>query len=368
MQTFLNQLVYFGFFQSLFLLIIYAFSSKNRKNINGYVVFLIFVLLIGLSGHLLYISEIFGKNRKLISISEFAILFFGATIYLFTKSSLLGQRFSYKQLVHYIPGVCYIFFILFYFMLAPREVLNQRVISGELFTVVSIVIGLGLIVNITYWAASLYHFLQFRKRLQDELSYSMKTQFFLNFLIAIGLCLLTWVIIYFISFFGYDMIEIDSRKAIWLSIAFIILFIAYYSMTEPAIFKENPIAVVQKYTQSKLSVADLDRLKMTLDQLMEDKKPYLNGKLLKAELAEMMGVSNPELARLLNERIGMNFFEYVNYFRIKEFIRLAKSEKAKSMTFFGLAQEAGFNSKTTFNKSFKKLMGQTPKEYLAGQA
>jgi len=98
---------------------------------------------------------------------------------------------------------------------------------------------------------------------------------------------------------------------------------------------------------------------------MEEKQPYLNNKLLKAELAKMMGVSNPELARLLNERIGMNFFEYVNYFRIKEFIRLAKSEKGKNMTFFGLAQEAGFNSKTTFNKSFKKLMGLTPKEYLA---
>ena len=60
----------------------------------------------------------------------------------------------------------------------------------------------------------------------------------------------------------------------------------------------------------------------------------------------------------------MNFFEYVNYYRIKEFVELAKTDKAKTLTFFGLAQEAGFNSKTTFNKSFKKLMGSSPKEYL----
>ena len=100
---------------------------------------------------------------------------------------------------------------------------------------------------------------------------------------------------------------------------------------------------------------------------MEQKKPYLNNKLLKAELAEMMGISNPELARLLNERIGMNFFEYVNYHRIMAFIELAKTEKGKSMTFFGVAQEVGFNSKTTFNKSFKKLMGVTPKQYLTKQ-
>ena len=89
----------------------------------------------------------------------------------------------------------------------------------------------------------------------------------------------------------------------------------------------------------------------------------LNNKLLKTELAQMLGVNNPELARLLNENIGMNFFEYVNYYRIKEFVFLAKTEKAKQLTFFGLAQEAGFNSKTTFNKSFKKLMGVSPSAY-----
>ena len=86
---------------------------------------------------------------------------------------------------------------------------------------------------------------------------------------------------------------------------------------------------------------------------------------MKADLAEMLGVNNPEVARLLNESIGMNFFEYVNYHRIREFVELAKTERAKNLTFFGIAQEAGFNSKTTFNKSFKKLMGTSPREYFA---
>jgi AraC-like DNA-binding protein len=77
----------------------------------------------------------------------------------------------------------------------------------------------------------------------------------------------------------------------------------------------------------------------------------------------MLGISNPELARLLNERIGMNFFDFINYYRIKEFIALAKSDKAQNLTLFGVAQEAGFNSKTTFNKSFKNLMGTSPSTY-----
>ena len=363
MQTFLNQLVYFGFFQSLFLLCVYLFSAKNRKNINGYIAFLIFVLFIGLSGRVLYLSKIFGDNFRLITFSEFAILLFGTTVFLFTKSSLTNQRFVIKDLVHYIPAVAYILFVVFYFMIPTDEVIVSKIKRGELYTVVSILVGIGLTFNCTYWFLSLRQFLRFRNNLKNELSYNLKTQFFLNFLIAIGICLLVWIGMYFISLFGPETIEREARKFIWLGIAFIILFIAYYGMIAPDLFRIQSFNLSQKYSQSKLSHKDLDVLKTQLEQMMTAKKPYLNTKLMKAELATMLGISNPELARLLNERIGMNFFDFVNYYRIKEFIELGKTNKAKELTFFGLAQEAGFNSKTTFNKAFRSLMGTSPSAY-----
>ncbi len=363
MQTLLNQFVYFAFFQSLFLLGIYLFSKKNRKNINGYVAFLIFVLLLGLSGRVLYVSEIFGKTHRLIAFSEFATLFFGSTIFLFTKSSLENKQFSFRDLMHFLPGGFYVLFIVFYYMLPSKEIINERVLSGELFKVVTVVIGISLLFNIVYWGLSLKHFLSFRENLKNELSYSVKTQFFFNFLIAIGLCLLCWVIVYFISIAGPQGIERKARQFIWLSIAFIILFIAFYGMITPELFRIKQLKLTKKYTQSKLTTKDLGRLKTQLEALMEEKKPYLNNKLLKAELAEMLGLSNPELARLLNESIGMNFFEYVNYYRIKEFVALTKTNEYQNLTFYGIAREAGFNSKTTFNKSFKKLMGASPSEY-----
>lgn len=364
MQSFINQVVYFGFFQSLFLIFIYLFSPKNRRNINGYVAFLVIVLMIGLIGRVLYISEIFGKDFRLIAFSEFATLFFGSTIYLFTRSSLLGKKFSYNELRHYIPGVLYIIMVILVFM-APRSLpISIPIKKDQLFFTISIFMGTALVFNITYWSLSYRAFFNFKKRIKDELSYTVKTQFFQNFLLAIGLCLLSWVTIYFIGLFGNDdMLERSARQFIWLSIAFIILFIAYYGMKEPDLYKISPLISSKKYANSKLSSADLDKLKTRLEQLMINKKPYLNRKLLKTELAEMLGVSNPEIARLLNESIGMNFFEYVNYYRIKEFVELSKTDKVKNLTFFGIAQEAGFNSKTTFNKAFKELMGTSPKEY-----
>ncbi|MBP2831126.1 AraC family transcriptional regulator [Aquimarina sp. U1-2] len=365
MQSFLNQLVYFAYFQSLFLLFIYVFSSKKRKVINTYVALLILVLVIGLSGRIVYISGFFGDNYRWVIFSEFATLLFGATIYLFTRSSLLKKPFSYKELRHYIPAILYNALVTVIFILPSDEVLQERIESREQFRYTLIFIAVGLLVNMTYWVLSFRIFLRFKKNIQNELSYSIKSQFFLNFLIAIGFCMLCWLGLFIYWILGFQFLTKSSWQIVWISIALIILFLTFYSIKEPQLFKVTELIAPKKYTQSKLSNEELDTLKSQLDHLMIQRKPYLNRKLLKSELAEMLGVSNPEIARLLNERIGMNFFEYVNYYRIKEFIALAKTEDAKHITFYGLAQEAGFNSKTTFNKSFKDLMGTTPKEYFS---
>lgn len=365
MQVLLNQLVYFGFLQAVFLLGIYLFSKKYRKNINGYLAFLIAVLIVGLSGRVINAMEIFEPNRRFITVSEFSNLLFGSTVYLFTRSSLLNKRFSKRDLLHYVPALIYSTLILLIFILPSNVQIRERYKDGGLSEHVLLFIGFALIFNVAYWAASVRIFIRVNRELGNELSYVVKTKFFRNFLAAVGVCLLLWVTFYFISMFGFEMIERDARNYIWTSIALIILFITYYTMKEPELFQVKELIGSKKYTQSRLSTDELDALKSRLDQLMEEKKPYLNRNLMKADLAEMLGVNNPEVARLLNESIGMNFFEYVNYHRIREFVELAKTDRAKKLTFFGLAQEAGFNSKTTFNKSFKKLMGTSPSEYFA---
>lgn len=363
MEIVLNQLIYFGFLQSIFLLGIYFFSPK--KKINGYLIFLVLVLVLGLSGRILNMTEIFGRNFRFITISEFSNLLFGPTVYLFTQSSLLNQSFSRKKLIHYVPAIIYSIGVIIVFIVPSDQVIRARFQSGALFWHIILFIGYALLFNISYWIASLRIFLGFRKKLESELSYVVKAHFFQIFLFSIGLCLLLWLTFYIISLFGFDLIEREARNYIWTSIALIMLLIAYYTIKEPELFTIAPKIISKKYAFSKLSIKELGELKDQLTQLMESKKPYLNSNLMKADLAEMLGVNHPEVARLLNESIGMNFFEYVNYYRIKEFIALAKTDRAKQLTFFGLAQEAGFNSKTTFNKAFKKLMGTSPSNYLS---
>ena len=365
MQTLLNQLVYFAFFQTIFLLGTFCFSSKKRKRVNRYLIILIIALGIGLTGRVFYLSEIFTNNYRWVIFSEFATLLFGVTIYLLTKSTFTAHKYENSDLIHYLPALIYNIFVTLYFITPSNRVLEERVVSGFTENATIYFLGIGLFINTTYWILSVRIFLKFTKKLNEEISYHINTKFFSYFLFAIGVCLLCWILLYINWIADYAVLRKVDWQIIWIGIALLMLVLAFYIIKDPKLFHLAERLELVKYVNSKLNHQQLEILKLKLEDLMERKKPFLNRKLLKSELAEMMGISNPEMARLLNERIGMNFFEYVNYYRIKEFIALTKTDKAEHMTFFGLAQEAGFNSKSTFNKSFKALMGSTPKEYFA---
>jgi AraC-like DNA-binding protein len=363
MEGILNQLVYFGFAQSIFLLVIYTVPLKKRKNVNKYMLLLILILLIGLSGKVVYNSGIYGDDFRLIALSEFSALLFGPTIYLFTQSTLYKVTYKHSDLVHYIPGITYAAFIVLYFMIPNNDVIISRSNTGELQRVIYACHAIGLIVNVTYWVLAYKIFVAFKLESKNEVSYEVHIHFMKHFLYITGFCLLVWSVLFIASLLGFPMLERNARPYIWIILTLIILFITYYLMLTPEVLRSIPEIKSKKYHKSKLSLEDMERLKLQLDELMLKKKPYLNSKLLKSELAQLVGVNSPELARLLNENVGMNFFEYMNYYRIKEFVHLAETEKGKQLTFYGLAQEAGFNSKSTFNKSFKKLMGVSPSVY-----
>ena len=70
------------------------------------------------------------------------------------------------------------------------------------------------------------------------------------------------------------------------------------------------------------------------------------------------------LSKVLNEGYDKNFFDFINTHRIEELKARLHNPQFRSYTLLSMALEVGFNSKTAFNRSFKKLTNQTPSEYL----
>ncbi len=113
-----------------------------------------------------------------------------------------------------------------------------------------------------------------------------------------------------------------------------------------------------------LSETEIDLVLELLDRGMNEEKWFQNPSLSLHELAQKVNLNGNKLSWLLNERIGQNFNEYVNSFRLKSFKTSALNPENNHLTLLGLAYENGFNSKTVFNAFFKKSEGMTPKNWL----
>ena len=97
---------------------------------------------------------------------------------------------------------------------------------------------------------------------------------------------------------------------------------------------------------------------------MTKEKPYLNPKLTLAELAQSLSIPTNHLSQIINQYEQINFHDFVNSYRVEEFIQNVQNDKGFSL--LGHAFDSGFNSKSTFNAAFKKCKSVTPSQYIAG--
>ncbi|MDJ1499325.1 helix-turn-helix domain-containing protein [Xanthocytophaga agilis] len=154
-------------------------------------------------------------------------------------------------------------------------------------------------------------------------------------------------------------------------------FIVYFSLRQEEIFPyppkdqvyineiilESEQPVINK-TQ-RLSSEKLEQLKIELHYRMQAEKLFLDSDLDLPDLASKMNITSHELSFVLNEGLGTNFYQFINTYRVEEAKTLLLSERHHHLNMLGIAYEAGFSSKTTFNTYFKKATGFSPSQYQA---
>jgi AraC-like DNA-binding protein len=69
------------------------------------------------------------------------------------------------------------------------------------------------------------------------------------------------------------------------------------------------------------------------------------------------------LTTLVNQHFGMTFYEFVNHYRVLETKAKLADPAFAGITVQRIFEEAGFNSKSTFNTFFRKTTGKTPSEF-----
>ncbi len=100
-----------------------------------------------------------------------------------------------------------------------------------------------------------------------------------------------------------------------------------------------------------------------ISKAMEENRLFLNPDLSLSALAQHTGISPKTISYTLNQLAGSNFNDFVNSFRVEAFCQEIQKEENSKLTLIGLASHCGFNSPATFQRTFKKIKGVTPKVY-----
>jgi len=291
-------------------------------------------------------------------------------LFLYTSYSLNGkQKFSAKDFLHFSPALLsyiYLFRVFFFYSVEEKILLDNGEIDGTWFE--GIVLTVLVISVIIYTVLSFYLLKKYHKKMNTNFSFHENINLKWLQYWVMGFAVVFSVLVFVVV--SRNLLDIDFGFNIDLvlygTVILLVLSLGYFGIRHQGIFTER-IQVIkekqeEKYQKSALSEPKAKAINDLLLQVMKEEKPYLNPKLTLSELAKMTNTTANNLSQVINQFQEVNFFDFVNKYRIEEFKKLALEKPYFNI--LALAYEAGFNSKSSFNNLFKKFTHQTPSQYI----
>ncbi len=358
----------------------------DTSELNRFVVILIYGSLVLLS--LLKLSNPLKVNRKAnfwfgIFLFLWSSFWLDEILFLVTDSTIEIHSLLFVRFIQFFTPITFYLSVLFYTNPVFKFKISdlKYTILPVIFLVSLIFIEFGfyefqyVIISLILFQALFYTGLSYftiRKHQKKIQQFSSNTEDInLNWLEYIILILFIVNIVYVIYNLSYNPNSLNFFiNSVFL---LVIYFVGYNSLKQKEIYpvekkqREELISIDNSETgeikRKLISEEELLRIKVQLEKVMETQKPYLDSELNLIKLSELLSVSTHQLSYTINTGFQKNFFQYVNEYRIEYAKKLLKDSSKNKLSILGIAYESGFNSKTSFNTTFKKLTNQTPSEF-----
>jgi AraC-like DNA-binding protein len=233
-----------------------------------------------------------------------------------------------------------------------------------------ILLGLLFLHGFTYLLLSAWRIRTHKKRIQQFASSTIEIDLtWLEYIVWAAFFLIVGVSIFNLLFY-------DTPLNLFMNgfVYAVVLFTAYHSLKQKEIFPEDKqeraeaLSVVSETrssgNQNKLMTDDkLVEVKAQLYDLIRKEEAFLDSELNLGKLARRLNISSHQLSYVINNGYNQNFYGFINRFRVEKAKKLLADKELDKYSIIGIAFESGFNSKTSFNITFKKLTGQTPTEF-----
>ncbi|MHC1774628.1 MAG: helix-turn-helix domain-containing protein [Lentimicrobium sp.] len=127
----------------------------------------------------------------------------------------------------------------------------------------------------------------------------------------------------------------------------------------------SPITFIQEPQTSRIPFGDAKKKDIyeRMVKYLKEEEPFTNPKLTLKQMASDLDTNTRYLSMVINEVEGCNFNQMLNRYRVNKVIQLLVDNQAESYSYLGLAQKAGFHSKSVFISAFKSQTGSTPSEF-----
>ena len=230
----------------------------------------------------------------------------------------------------------------------------------------------GLISMLFYLGLSWKYYKEYRKLSVQEVSYAdeINYQWMQHFMIVFGLILILRVLFFLLN---PEWGQFGSKFWYYLCFSVLLHYISilgYMNAIRSFESLGHRFTMNSELAESKEDVLsnggqmNLDKWVEALNYVFQEDEIYRDPNLTLSDLAEALKTNRNIISKTINQEFQMNFNDFVNSWRVKAVMESLKKGKEAQFTLLSLALDAGFNSKTTFNRAFKKQQGVTPREFL----
>jgi AraC-like DNA-binding protein len=361
---------------SLLLLIFLSLTNPNGVNVKANRWFGVFIVCI----FFVVFDEIYLTIQKekisgLISIISNSVAFYIAPVFYLSISYFINPNriWKFKENLHFLFGiVCFIVTICDFVSKDTTNGLTNN--NTQLVSVITILYNIFYaLFSIQILIYGYFTFIKLKKHQKDIKLYISNTEiidlkWLSNIVITVVFLFIIWVVDMQFEFSTDDFLLINLLLLVE------IFFIGYHFIKQKEIypFSENQtneiIEIIEEYESidSKKQLIDDDKLqesKIELSKLMTSKKLFLDPEISLVKLATEMVCTPHTLSYIINNGYNENFFQFINRYRIEEAKRMILDPKNNYLSLLGIGFEVGFNSKSAYNSTFKKVSGQTPSEF-----
>lgn len=288
----------------------------------------------------------------------------GPLIYLYVKK-LSDSSFKIKPniLIHFVPLLLELG--IHYLLIRESLMLGIPTYGTSIFFQFNPVIQLLATSSIlVYLGASLKEIKKFDSWLKDNYSdvYKYQLNWLKRLLILFTFFWLLWIPYSLIDYFVYDYL-LDTRDyyPLYICLAGITIWLGAEAFLRPELIIMEPMGFMPSKKENPS--IELMNAGTWLQNQMEINLFYRNSELTLKSLAEELDIHPHELSKITNNVLGKSFNDFVNEYRVQDFMTKLKDPKYANITLLGIAFDSGFNSKTTFNRTFKNITGKSPLEY-----